>query len=261
MVERTVPHRRLPIPLHLAGGRRIVTLEFEPVLGWLGGEGSGAAQPLTLPAGLLEPSITTNIVYACNLPAPHDRGGDGAGAHLPMDSSGSLPEEIAGSFEAEFSMGSLPGGQIGIVSCQGEHGTVKFRWLCVTAHASIGAVWRCFVCTRARNSLSPWTAIEHDYVFEAGGSSLLSAPGMQKIALREFDQEITLTHPEEMLTSFSCLSGRVKITHLRADGWVKRELLSLMLNPDCSIAARFSDGAQMTVATAAPAYWLSARAA
>ena len=40
---------------------------------------------------------------------------------------------------------------------------------------------------------------------------------------------------------------------ISADGWAKRELLSLWLYPDRSIIAQFSDGAQTLIATAAPA--------
>jgi hypothetical protein len=67
------------------------------------------------------------------------------------------------------------------------------------------------------------------------------------------DVRLTLLHPEGRLTSFPCQSGCVKVTRLSADGWRRRELLNLMLHADRSIVARFTDGKQSIVATAAPA--------
>ncbi len=45
----------------------------------------------------------------------------------------------------------------------------------------------------------------------------------------------------------------VKVTHIAADGWAKRELEGLWLYPGRSIVARFSDGTRMRIATAASA--------
>jgi hypothetical protein len=261
-VERDVPHGKFSIKLRLTGGQSIVTPALEPVIGWIGGERACDAQPLMFPASLLEASVTTSAVYACNLPAPRDGDENQALASLPPDPCGALPGKIEGNFEAAFLKASLPGGQAGVISRQGERDTVKFRWICVTANASIGAVWRCFAQMGAPRAPGLWNAIAHDYVFEAGSGSLLNPPGDLKIALADgASHRIDLSHPDGMLTCFSCPSGRVKITRLSTSGWAKRDLLSLLLYPDRSIVARFSDGTQKAMATAAPALSSSALAA
>jgi hypothetical protein len=257
MIERAIPQAEPPVPLGVAAGQRIVTPGLDPVFGWLGAESARIAQPLILPQALLEPRASTSISYACNLPASW------AGCGVPQAQSpqqaSDFPGVIAREGERSFLQASLPGGQVPIALTDGSRAAIAFRWACVTAHASIGAVWRCFL--KLNTPLQPglWTAAAHDYVFEASGGWLLSAPGILKVALGE--RSFQLTHLAGLLTCFPSHSGRVKTVCLRADGWCKRELKSLWLYPDRSIVARFSDGSAQPIATAAPGRTAAALAA
>ena len=162
-----------------------------------------------------------------------------------------MPDAAGPEAEAAFLAASLPGGRIAIVTAGGKRGAMVFRWAQLTANASIGAVWRCFMKLCAPPAASPWTAVGHDYIFEAGGGLLVSTPGSQRIALG--GSSFKLTHPDGKLTCFPSHSGLVKVTRISADGWAKRELQSLWLYPDRSIIAGFSDGTVARIATAAPA--------
>jgi hypothetical protein len=252
MMERAAPPRELGLD---NGGR--ITLRLEPLLGWTAGHGQGAPHPLLFPGDLLEASPTTTLVYACNLPALRP-----GGLQAPLDFVGQLPNSIGPEAEGDFLAASFPGGQAAIVGADGERIAVQFRWLCVTANASIGAVWRCFMRVGARASGSFWRAVGHDYLFEAGGGAALNAPQLVNAPLgRGAALSFKLLHPEGLLTCFPCGSGRVKVTRLQADGWAKRRLLSLWLQADNSVVALFSDGAQKTIAMAAPLFQRGSRAA
>ncbi len=237
--------------LDLDDGCRI-TLRLEPLLGWSRDDAESAPHPLTLPASLLRAAPSSAIVYSCNLPAQ--------ARAAPLDFCGQLPAAIGRDLEGEFLAVSLPGGQAAIHAADGERLAVQFRWICLTAHASIGAVWRCFVRLRARASGGPWRAVEHDYLFEAGGRAALNAPSAVRAPLGPA-LNVRLVHPEGRLTCFPCQAGLVKVTRLEADGWAKRSLLSLSLYADNRVVALFSDGARRTVATAAPAFQRGSRAA
>ncbi len=251
-MERAAPAKELNLD---NGGR--ITLSLEPLLGWMGEAGRGAPHSLTLPASLLDASPTSAIVYACNLPAFRP-----GGRTPPLDISGQLPMTISGYLEGDFLAASLPGGQAAMIGAGGERIAVQFRWVCVTSHASIGAVWRCYMRMGARGSGAPWRAVDHDYLFEAGGGGALNAPAAADAPFEpETGLDVKLVHPEGTLTSFPCRAGRVKVTHLHADGWAKRQLLGLWLDAGNRVVALFSDGAQKTIATAAPAFQRGARAA
>jgi hypothetical protein len=158
-------------------------------------------------------------------------------------------------------MASMTGGQTAVVTPQGERRNLRFRWMCLSACASIGSVWRCFIQTAGQRALTPWRAVNLDYILEADGRSLLKAkPGGLEITLGETEGGATLHHPEGTITGFCCRSGRVKITKLSSDGWEKRELLSLALWPDGNVIAHFSDGAQEAIGVALPSA-IRARAA
>jgi hypothetical protein len=241
MIEHAPPQGKHQIPLSLAAGQRFVTPHSEPVLGWLGRAGTGVAQALSLPAGLLDPRAAENICYSCNLPAPT--------AKTAMPPSGTITAvdgKISRSAWAAFLEASLPGGQVLAIMPDGGAGVIRFRWMCLSRQ-SRETSWRCFVQLRD----SAWTTAGHDYAFDAGGF-LVTSPGKLTITLGS--HRLTLQHPEGMLTCFPCKSGRVKITQLRADGWRKRDLISLSLHSDRNISARFSDGTQTIIATAAPAH-------
>jgi|GEM_PF-2915543 len=255
MFERATAAKPFPVQLRLESGQRILAPQGEAILGWLGGGSAGAAQPLTVPVDLLAPRPTSSIVYACNLPAE----GDDPAAVL--DVSGQLPSEIGRDLEDGFLAASLPGGQTAIITPDGERVTIRFRWFCLTAHVSIGAVWRCFV-SMGRSGAGTWRAIEHDYIFDAGGGFVLNPPGAVAIPCADtFTTNVMLSHPDGMLTSFPCNLGRVKITRLATDGWPRRHVLSIMMQDDNRIVAFFSDGRQQIIATAAPSSRRAARAA
>lgn len=230
--SRDVP----PVSLSLAPGRRIVTPGLDPVLGWIGAESARPPQPLILPPELLEPCATETIAYACNLPA----------VRHPAKKDQAPP--VATPAGTEAFTASLPGGQVPVVLPGGEPGLVRFWWASLQRSAN-SVVWRCFLQLRTQTSTSAWAEMAHDYAFDGNGS-LLNNP--ESLALAFGDFRLSLLHPEGKLTSFPCKSGRVKVTRLRADGWRKRELSALLLHPDRSIAARFSDGTQSVIATAAP---------
>ncbi len=244
MFERASPPKEPPVPLSLAAGQRIVMAGLDPVLGWIGNESARTAQALVFPQWLLEPRASETVAYACNLPAPAPRA-------QPEHSLPPMPHAAAFEAETPLPAASLPGGQVAIVSTGGRRGAIQLRWACVTASASIGAVWRCFLKLSAPSAASPWTPVGHDYVFEAASGFLVNEPGSLNVRLG--GSWFKLTHPGGKLTCFPSHSGRVKVTRISADGWAKRELLSLWLYPDRSIIAQFSDGAETRIATAAPA--------
>ncbi len=257
MVERTASSKAFPVQLVLDSAQRIVTTRSETVLGWTGRKSEGAPHPLTLADSLLAPCPTSCIFYACNLPTARV---DSRTA--PLDVSGQLPSKIGRSSEGDFLAASLPGGQAAIIASDGVPVSVQFRWVCITAHFSIGAVWRCFARVGARWGAGSWLAIEHDYIFEAGGGEVLNPPGEVKVPCADkVDLDVRLSHPDGMLTCFPCKSGRVKITRLSANGWARRHAVSVMLRADDRVVALFSDGAQKTIAIAAPPAQRAARAA
>lgn len=243
MFDRATLPKETPVPLSVAGGQRIVMPGLDPVLGWIGGENSRAAQALVFPHWLLEPRPTETLAYACNLPALGPR------AHHEL--SQPAPGASGSEAEASFLAVSLAGGRVAIVTAGGKPGAILFRWVCVTANPSIGAVWRCFMKLCTPFLASPWTPIGHDYVFEAAGGFLVNEPGNLRVALG--GSSFKISHPEGKLTCFPSNPGLVKVTRIAADGWTKRELQSLWLYPDRSIVARFSDGAGSRIATAAAA--------
>jgi len=255
MIERALSQGEPPVPLSVGPGQRILTPALDPLPGWIGDESAQTAQALILPPELLEPCATAFISYACNLPASQPPATEAGLLLEPGQPSATIGRDC----EAAFLASSLPGGQVSIVSPGGERNAIGFRWACLTAHASIGAVWRCFLNLRTPLESGLWTGTGQDYVFDAGGGSLLNAPNALKVALG--GRVLTLIHPEGMLTCFPSRSQRVKVTRLSASGWARRELKSLMLYPDRSIVARFSDGAQRRIATAAPALAAAAIAA
>lgn len=247
MVERPAPAKSFPTQLQLDGEGQIMTAHEEAVIGWIGGRSERTPFPLTLPDSLLAASPTSSIAYACNLPAGQrdDRPG-------LFDVSGRLPDRIGSGIEGDFLAASFPGGQAAVIAPDGERVTLQLRWICLTANFAIGAVWRCFARMRSRSHRGSWNAIDHDYIFEAGGGAVLNPPGEMKAPCApDVDVDVKLIHPEGMLTSFPCKSGRVKVTRLSPNGWPKRSLVSLLLHADDSIVALFSDGRQETIATAA----------
>ena len=255
MFERALAAKPFPVQLRVDSGQRILAPQGEAILGWLGGGSAGAAQTLTVPGNLLAPNPTSSVVYACNLPA------DGRGSAAILDIAGQLPREIDRDLEDGFHAASLPGGQTAIITPDGELATIRLRWICLSAHASIGAVWRCFVFMGGQG-VGAWRAIEHDYIFEAGGGVVLNPPDSVAIPCGgEFIINVTLSHPEGMLTSFPCALGRVKVTRLAPNGWPRRQVLSIMMQDDNRIVAFFSDGRQEMIATAAPSSRRAARAA
>ena len=244
MIERVSPPNDPPVPLSVAAGQRIVMPGLDPVLGWIGGENARAAQPLVFPQWLLEPRPTEAVVYACNLPAPASR------TH-PEQSQAALPGPAGSGDEASFLAASLPGGQAAIVTAGSRPAAIAFRWVWVSASVSMGTVWRCFARLRTPSTTSPWTCNGYDYVFDPASGFLVSMPGSQRIELG--GSAFKLMHPDGGLTCFPSHSGRVKVTRISPDGWVKRQLLGLWLYPGRSIVARFSDGSDTKIATAAPA--------
>jgi len=244
MIERASPPMESPVPLSLAAGQRIVMPGLDPVLGWIGTENSRAAHALLFPQWLLEPRPTENVAYACNLPAPAPH------PHLEQNWQ-ALSHTAVSAAEAQFLAASLPGGQAAIVTAGGKRAALVFRWTRVAADASTGTVWRCFTKLCTPSTVSPWTGTGYDYIFEPAGGFPVNAQASHRIAVG--GSTFRLMHPEGRLSCFPAQSGRVKITRISADGWVKRELQGLWLCPDRSIVARFSDGSEARIATAAPA--------
>ncbi len=242
MFERATSPREAPVPLSVAAGQRIVMPGLDPVVGWIGNENSRAGQALVFPHWLLEARPTETIGYACNLPASAP--GTRPEQVLPQAPGASGPQA-----EAAFLAASVPGGRVAIVTAGGRVGTIIFRWLRVAANASMGAVWRCCMKLYAPKAASPWTVVGNDYIFEAASGFLASQPGNLRAVLG--GASFKLAHPEGRLTCFPSQSGLVTVTRISADGWVKRELLGLWLLPDRSIVARFSDGTDARIATAA----------
>jgi hypothetical protein len=227
-----------PVPLSIVAGHRIVLPGLEPLTGWIGEENPRPDQPLTFPRWLLEPRATETIVYACNLPAT-------AASLLAPGAPASPGSEHA------LLAASLPGGRSPVYLSGGKPGAMLFRWLLTGANRSRGPVWQCYARLCADTSASPWTQVGLDYAFDAEGGFPLDAPGTVRVAVG--GTSFRIAFPDRKLTSFAAQSGLVKVTRIEADGWAKRELISLWLYPDRRIVARFSDGAAMRIATAAPA--------
>lgn len=230
-------------PLSVASGQRIVTRAFEPVFD------AADLKPMTLVEGLLEPCATARITYACNVPAIFSEK-TSAFRRPPLDRSGMVPSKIERTLDEAFPAGSFPGGQVAAVTRTGEPCTIFFRWACLSAAPSIGAVWRCFFKARDRTSDGDWNAIASDYLFDAGTGSLLTAPSSPLIVLPD-GSHLDLDNTAGMPTSLACKAGCVKVIRLAADGWLKRNLVSLVLDPQNRVIARFSDGARMTIGIAA----------
>jgi hypothetical protein len=238
MFARATSLEETPIPLSIAAGQRIVMPGLDPVMGWIGEETTRAAQPLIFPPWLLEPRPTETITYACNLPAP-----------APHGQTERAPAAFA--TEAEFLAASLPGGRAAIVAAGGKPGAMLFRWLCVTANASRGTVWRCFAKLCLPQTAPAWSEVGKDYAFEAAGGFPFNVPGNVRVQAQ--GSSFKIAFPEGKLTCFPAQSGLVKVTQIEADGWARRELAGVWLYPGRSIVARFSDGRAMRIATAAPA--------
>jgi hypothetical protein len=254
MMTRAFPPAKTPVPLSLAAGQRIVSPALEPVLGWTGDDSAGVAEILIFPQGLLKTSATQNITYACNLPAPNTRTVQ-KGPERPSKPASAGARKA----EAKLLASSLLGGQISIITANGNRSGIAFRWACVSADAATGFVWRCFVQLSTPVSTGPWTALAQDYVFDPSSGALLDGPASVRAGLKGCS--LTITHPEGKLTCLAAQAELVKITRLTADGRAKRELESLTLHPDHSIMARFSDGTKAKIATAAPASVVPALAA
>ncbi|MFT4080888.1 hypothetical protein [Rhodomicrobium sp.] len=255
MFERSARSHAFPAPLALGADGSIVTAHAEPILGWPAGNLDGAPKPLVLPQNYLEPLATSSIAYGCNLPLPH------GGVRSPMSSAG-LPDRIDGGGEAGFLATSLPAGHAAIIGSKGERFSLRFRWVCISADAAIGAVWRCFVSLGGHGTHNGWHAIDQDYIFEAKGGAALNAPEELSLPVRAPDgRRLRLMHPIGALTCFACEAGRVKVTKLAADGWSRRTVATLSLLADDRIVAIFSDGMQKTVGIAAPHAKRTARAA
>jgi len=240
MIERALQQKKAAVPLNLAAGQRIVMPGADPILGWTGSQNAGVAQALVFPQSLLEPRATASIEYAANLPAPG----------LGRQAIGAMPEARGGS-QAALLASTLAGGQVSIVVAGGSRGSVAFRWVCVSAEAQSGAVWRLFLRLRTPQGADAWRAAGNDYVFDGAGFPV-KVPKRLKVVLD--DRSFVLSHTEGRLTCFPSAAGLVKVTRVCADGWGKRELQGLWLYPNQAIAAHFSDGAQAVIGTAAPAH-------
>lgn len=255
MFERLADSKPFPLQLRVEGGQRILAPLGEAILGWPGGASAGAAQPLTVPSALLAPRPASTIVYACNLPAA------GEGTSSPLSISEEFQSEIGRELEARFLATSLPGGQSAFTGPDGEETALLFRWICISSDRAVGAVWRCFF-RMGRGRSGAWRAIEHDYIFNLRGGFLLNPPGDIAIPLTaEISPQLTLEHPDGMLTSFPCSLGRVKVTRLAPDGWPRRHVLGVIMQDDNRIVVFFSDGRREIIATAAPSSRRAARAA
>jgi len=257
MLERSATPQAFPVPLALGASGGILTALSEPVIGWPASNLDGAPQPLALQPHYLEPCATSAITYGCNLPLRR-----GPVQTPSLDVSGRLPSRIDSAFEAEFLATSFPAGNALIVDAKGERIALRFRWICVSADAAIGAVWRCFVRLGGYGAEGAWQSIDHDYIFEAKGGAALNAPDEISLPIRTTDgRRLRLIHPIGALTCFASHAGRVKVTKLAQDGWAKRELVSLSLLADDRVVAIFSDGMQKTVGIAASPAKRVARAA
>lgn len=255
MFERSARPHAYPAPLALGADGGIVTTLAEPIVGWPAGNLDGAPQPLILPPNYLEPLATSSIAYGCNLPLTR-------GAVPTPVLGAQFPDRIDGGSEAEFLAASFPAGNTAVIGAKGERITLRLRWVCVSADAGIGAVWRCFVRLGGQGAQNAWHAVDHDYIFEAKGGAALNAPEEISLPVRTPDgRRLRLLHPFGALTCFACEAGRVKVTKLTPDGWAKRDVARLSLLADDRVVAIFSDGMQKTVGIAAPHAKRTARAA
>ncbi|MBJ7533065.1 hypothetical protein JDN40_02910 [Rhodomicrobium vannielii ATCC 17100] len=254
MFERSARPHAYPAPLALGADGGIVTTLAEPIVGWPAGNLDGAPQPLILPPNYLDPLATSAIAYGCNLPLTR-------GAVPTPVLGAQFPDRISGS-EAEFLAASFPAGNTAVIGAKGERITLRLRWVCVSADAGIGAVWRCFVRLGGHGAQNAWHAVDHDYIFEAKCGTALNAPEEISLPVRTPDgRRLRLVHPFGALTCFACEAGRVKVTKLASDGWAKRDVARLSLLADDRVVAIFSDGMQKTVGIAAPHAKRTARAA
>ncbi len=253
MIGRTTQQRDNRVPLYLDDGMRIVTQAHEPVLGWLAGERAGPAEHLYFSQKLLAPRATENISYACNLPALL------RASEMPEPLIAAADGSIEPALEARFLEASLPGGQVAILSSAGSTSIIAFRWLCAGSGAAKGIAWRLFVRMRSQVSAAIWAMVPRDYVFDRRSGSLVDGPDC--LQAEHEGQRLALTHPGGMLTCLPARSLRVKITILTADGRARRELTGIILLPDRSIIASFSDGSEEHIATSSSASAFPALAA
>jgi hypothetical protein len=247
MFQRVPVPKKSAIQLGLTSDGKIVFPSKEPVYGWMAGQSPAARQEwLAFPRALRDPAPTGEVAYACNLPSPFSARGQGA----LLDDWGTLPATIPGSFEPEFVMASLPGGQTELFTETGERALLKFRWVCLSAERFIGAIWRCYIQIRQRGKATLWSAIERDYFFCSDTGIALGASSPSTMLTADIAGERPITLILQSLTQFECASGRVKVTRLSSGGWARRELESLCLYPDGDVIAYFSDGKQKVIGTA-----------
>ncbi len=240
--------RSASFQLGLASDNRIVSASNEPLYGWVSGKGQkGDPKPLILPSGLLGPTATTVVDYACNLPLPSLQG-----SSVPLGASGMLDDTIPADLEAEFLALSLPGGQTAIFDGAGKRRLLKFRWVCVTSESTIGAVWRCYVQHGQHYKVGQWRAMEQLYFFDAQLDAFEILGAQEAVIEIEAGWTIRFVNEAPRLTQTRCASNRVKVMRLSANGRAKRELESIELCQAGNITAFFSDGRQELIAKSAP---------
>ena len=237
--------RNRSLPLTLGNEGEILFPNLEPVMGWSAAEAAsrpGAPQPLRLSFSLLDPSPTTEVIYACNLPAPIRGDGSLAAGQLFLDASGTAPEIISLPESDDFVRMSLPGGQIDLYRAEGPDIRVKFRWLLVTSGRFIGSLWRCYAQIKGDGHKQQWRALAFDYIFDSDFRACHAPEALNILPPSGKDEGVRLVHPKDEPSQFPAAIPIVKVRTARANGWPRRSIDELRFLATGEIAAHFSDG-------------------
>lgn len=165
------------------------------------------------------------INYSCNLPSNLDeRDGVQTGVNLPdilLDDKGLMRPEIAPESAIAFQRLSLAGGETALNDNIGQHLTLQFRWICVSAHWTIGAVWRLYsrLSMLSNRDFGRWLWTGHDYLFDADNARAddwTAGPIPVDCGEPHNRLYVTLNHDPEGLLQLPDRYGLVKIFNLKS---------------------------------------------
>ncbi len=232
----------------------------EPLLGWYDSPGgdprtAGSPGPLSLRQEWLDASPTSKIVYRANLPSPlTGRFAEGVPADLRDTMLGCDGNPVSAfdlAASPAFAAASLPGGSAIIMGQDGRPARLRFRWLSLTCHWAIGAVWRLYASLDREGRASSWVAASAETLFDASDAPI--ALGEAPPVVEMEDLRIEICHGPDGLTQYPSRLGIVKVREMRANGWRKRAFSHAELMCDGSVRAYFSDGGTLLVGHAGSA--------
>ena len=201
----------------------------------------------------LPASATKSISYKLNLPQiPQTTSYDAAVANselLKVSDYATDPTLATGVVSATdsttFLSQSISGGAITVYSASGAPVNVQMRWA-KTAN-SPSDTWNMFYLTdsNATGAATKWKNSGQSYVFAADGSLSPAVPtvtipsvSVNGVSLGNLD----LKHGSTGVTQFDDANGTAQVTELAQDGFAAGEFVSVSLNNNGRIVAKYSNG-------------------